>query len=443
MKRKFVSGFLIVVLVLSTVPAFALPVDPDSPLIPIAMRVLDNGMRIIVKEISTYPIATVNVWVGAGAKDDPPGLSGLAHFFEHLTFKGTPSRPRGQIAYEVESVGGYLNAMTSLDFTTYFIVVPSDYAGLAMEIQADALRNSLFEPGEIDQERYVIHEEIRLRQDSPQTHLLDMVLAHLFPGTPYAKQPIGTFEELANVDRNAMVDFHAQYYVPNNMVLVVAGNVSAKEIFAQAEELYGDMEPKALPPSQYIPIPKLDSVITVDEEREVSQSYVFIGYPAPGLNTRDAAALTMASVILGQGRASRLYRAVVEEEQLVNDVTALYDGFADIGLFGIYGEVPSENVERFTAAALAEIARLQEELVTEEELARAKTVARSSLAFSNQSSDNVAVFLGIRELYGSVMEAVNQIAILEQVTAEDIQRAAQSYLSSQAYVLGHIRPEGR
>ncbi len=245
------------------------------------------------------------------------------------------------------------------------------------------------------------------------------------------------------MDRNAMVDFHAQYYVPNNMVLVVAGNVSAKEIFAQAEELYGDMEPKALPPSQYIPIPKLDSVITVDEEREVSQSYVFIGYPAPGLNTRDAAALTMASVILGQGRASRLYRAVVEEEQLVNDVTALYDGFADIGLFGIYGEVPSENVERFTAAALAEIARLQEELVTEEELARAKTVARSSLAFSNQSSDNVAVFLGIRELYGSVMEAVNQIAILEQVTAEDIQRAAQSYLSSQAYVLGHIRPEGR
>src|SRR5690554_6091734 len=206
MKRVSLLCLLLLVSVLAVVPeALALPVDPNSPLIPIQMRVLDNGLRVIVKEIPSYPVATVNVWVDVGAKNDPMGLSGLAHFFEHITFKGTPSRPRGQIAYQVESVGGYLNAMTSLDYTTYYIVVPSEHVGLAMEIQADALRNSLFDQSDIDQERTVIHEEIRLRQDSPQTALVDMVIQELFPGTPYARPVIGTFEELASVNRPEML----------------------------------------------------------------------------------------------------------------------------------------------------------------------------------------------------------------------------------------------
>lgn len=443
MKRRLVAGLLVLMLTAAAAPALAVSVDPDSPLIPIAMRVLDNGLRVIVKEIPSYPIATVNVWVDVGAKDDPPGYSGLAHFFEHLTFKGTPTRSAGQIAYEIESVGGYLNAMTSLDFTTYFIVVPSDHVDLAMEIQADALRHSLFEPSAIDQERTVIHEEIRLRQASPQTQLIDMALPRLFPGTPYAQHPVGTVEDLANVGQSAMRDFHAAYYVPNNMVLVVAGDVRADDIFAQAEQLYGDIEPKVVPPRPYIPLPKLDSVIPIEEEREVSQSYVLIGFPAPGAVTRDGAALTMAGVILGQGRSSRLYRSLVEEQHLANDVSAVYDGFAELGLFAIIAELPPENVDAFTAAVLAEIGRLQVEPVSEAELARARTLARSSLAFSNQSSVNVAMFLGQREIYGGVMNAVNLISILEGITAEDIQRAAQSYLSSEAYIFGHIRPQGR
>lgn len=423
--------------------ALAMPVDPDSPLLPIEMRVLPNGLRVIVKEIPSYPIATVNVWVDVGAKDDPEGLSGLAHFFEHLMFKGTPSRPRGQIAYEVESVGGYLNAMTSLDYTTYFIVVPSEYAALAMEIQADALRNSLFEQAEIDMERTVIHEEIRLRRDNPQTYLVDMLLQYIFPGTPYARPVIGTFEELANVNRQEMLDFHAAYYVPNNMVLVVSGNVDADEIFVQAEKLYGDMSAKALPPRPYVAVPQLESITTLEEERNVNQSYILIGHPAPGTNARDAAALTMAGVILGQGRVSRLYRALIEEEHLVNDISAAYNGFSDIGLFGISAMLEPENLDRVIEIIRDELVKLQTEPVTEAELFRAKTLARSSLAFSNQSSANVAMFLGQREIYGGVMNAVNQIAILENITAEDIMRAAQTYLDPDAYVLGHLRPEGR
>ena len=299
MKRKLPIYLLVIAYLLSLYSTvLAMPVDPDSPLLPIEMRILPNGLRVIVKEIPSYPIATINVWVDVGAKDDPEGLSGLAHFFEHLIFKGTPSRPRGQMAYAIESVGGYLNAMTSLDYTTYFIVVPSEYAALAMEVQADALLNSLFEQTEIDMERTVIHEEIRLRLDNPQTYLVDMLLQYLFPDTPYARPVIGTFEELANVNHQEMVDFHAAYYVPNNMVLVVAGNVDADQVFAQAEELYGGMPAKAIPQRPYVAVPRLEAVTTLEEERNVNQSYILMGYPAPGANDRDAAALTMAGVIL-------------------------------------------------------------------------------------------------------------------------------------------------
>lgn len=444
MRRIRVVGLaLLVTLLVVSAVSVAAPVDPVSPLIPIQMRILENGMRVIVKEIPSYPIATVNVWVDTGAVDDPQCLSGLAHFFEHLTFKGTTTRPRGQIAYEVESLGGYLNAMTSLDYTSYFIVVPSEHVAQALDIQADALLNSLYEQEEIDRERTVIHEEIRLRIDSPQTHLVDMAIEHLFAGTVYSKNVIGSVEDLANVNRNEVLDFYARYYVPNNMVLVVTGNVDAGAIFSQAQELFGHLKAQTVPYTGYITIPELETVVYLGEERPVQQSYVFIGHPAPGSTTHEAAALTMTGVILGGGRSSRLYKRLIEEEQIVTSVSASYSGFAEIGLFGILAQLDPSNRDLMLEIVREELAQLQSELVTEAELARARTIARSSLAFSTESSTNVAMYLGQMEIYGGVMGAVNQSMVLEQITAEDIQRVAQNYLNPDAYIHSEISPMGR
>lgn len=444
MKKTWAKFVLILALVLlASAYASALPVDPNSPLIPLDMRVLPNGLRVIVKEIPAYPVTAVNMWVEAGGKHDPPSHSGLAHFFEHLMFKGTETRPLGQIAYEVESVGGYLNAMTSLDYTTYFIVVPSEYTNQAMEIQADALRNSVFLQADIDQERTVIHEEIRMQQDRPQSQLTHMALEVLFEDTPYANMVLGTEEELANINHDEMVDFHSKYYVPNNMILVVAGDVKAETIFSQALDLYGDMEPKIIPAPEYVPLPELESVVRVSESRSVQQSYLFMGHPTPGLNTKEAAALTMAGSILGGGRSSRLYQRLVEDEELVNGISASYSGFSDMGIFGIFAQLRPEHVSQVEEILLAELVRLSQELVSDDELARARAMARSSLAFSTESNVNVAMFLGQMELFGGVMGAVNRIAILEQITAYDILRVAQTYLDPDAYVLSEIRPHGR
>ncbi|NLJ81054.1 MAG: insulinase family protein [Firmicutes bacterium] len=443
MSKKRILCYLLAVVVFAGTIASAAPVDPHSTLMPLQMQVFSNGMRVIVKEIPSYPIATVNVWVNAGSVHDPDGLSGLAHFFEHLIFQGTPQRPKGQISSEVESLGGYLNAMTSYDYTTYFIVVPSEHAAQAMEIQADALLNPLFDQQEIDRERSVIHEEIRLRDSSPQTYLVDRALEGLFEDTIYSNPVIGTIEDLDKINREQMVKFHNEYYVPNNMVLVVTGNVDAGCIFEQAKELYGGMDPGVIPAGEHIVLPQLEQSVTSSSEREVEQSYIFLGYPAPGLNTHDAAALTMAGILLGGGRSSYLYRELVEKEHIVNSVSASYSGFSEIGLFGIYAALDPDNTELFLNAARKEVERLQTEPVTPEELARVRAMARSSLAFSMESSSDLALFLGQMEIYGGVMGAVNRSAILEQITAEDIQRAAGLYLDPDAYIRSEIIPAGR
>lgn len=441
-KRTAVFLLLVVGLLFSCTVAWADPVDPGSTLLPVQMQILENGLRVIVKEIPSYPIAVVNMWVGVGAKDDPEGMSGMAHFFEHVLHQGTPGRPDGEIFQEVEAMGGYINAATSLDFTTYYIVVPSEYVNQALEIQADAIRNSLFDQTEIDRERMVIHEEIRLGKDSISDHLIHTTLAKLFAGTIYARPIVGSEEDLARVNREEMMEFHRQYYVPNNMILVVAGNVTAEEVFARARELYGDMASNPLPLRSYVPLPSLEEVVYWSEKRPIQQSYLLWAQPAPGLNTREGAALTMASVIFGQGRASRLYRRLIEEEQVANSVLAAYYGYADMGMFTISAELAPANRDRFLEIVREELLRLHREPVSEEELTRARAMARSSLAFDTESSSNVAMFLGQMELYGGVMGAVNRSTILEQITAEDIQRAAQSFLNPDAYVLGEIKPEG-
>ncbi|HPT84027.1 MAG TPA: pitrilysin family protein [Limnochordia bacterium] len=442
MKRTVVVVLLCVTLLLSTAAASAAPVDPESTLIPLHMQVLDNGLRVIVKEIPAYPIAVVNMWVGAGSKDDPEGYSGLAHFFEHIMFKGTPTRPVGQVFKEVELLGGDTNAFTTLDCTAYYIIVPSEHVHQAMEIQADVIKNSLFDPRGIERERFVIYEEISLSKESIDEHLVDWAHQELFAGTAYGRPIAGTAEDLANVDREAMLRFHADYYVPNNMVLVVTGNVKAEDIFTQTRELYGDLQAKPLPAQEYVPVPVLDQVVYLEDTRAVNQSYVLLAHPAPGAATREAAALSMASIILAQGRGSRLYRQLVEKEQVATSVTGFYSGYTDVGIFVISAVFDPAERDRFTAVVRDELRRLQEEPVSPEELERARAMARSSVAFDTESSLNVALFLGGMEVRGGVMAAVNLSATLADITAADIQRAAQLYLDPNAYLHVEIRPEG-
>ncbi len=442
MKKRFHLILLTVFLVAAgSGGTYARALDPVSPFIPYEMSVLPNGLRVIVKEIPAYPTAAVNMWVGVGAKDDPLHMSGMAHFFEHLLFKGTTTRPVGQIGRDVEKLGGYINAMTSYDFTTFFVVVPSDKVMFAMEIQADAIRNSSFVQEEIDKERNVIFEEIRVQEDSPTSKLASLVLQSLLTGTSYARPVLGSVEDLGNINRAEMADFHKEYYVPNNMTLVVVGDVNGKEIMEAAFSLYGDMEGKSLVQPRYAAVPSLSEVQRITEKRLVDQAYGIMAFPGPA-GDRDAMALSVAGILLGVGQSSRLFQELMVEKRLVTDIAANYEQLMEVGALTISFSAPQENLEQIEAALKGQIERLQTELVSDGELGKAQAMARSSFAFAAESNAQLALVLGQYETFGGVNNAVNWVDVLESITAEDVLRVAQEYLNLEGYVWGEIIPEG-
>ena len=440
-KHLPVVFFLVCLVFVNSSLTDARALDPLSPFIPYEMSVLPNGMRIIVKEIPAYPIAAVNMWVGVGAKDDPHQLSGMAHFFEHLLFKGTTNRPVGQIARDVEALGGYINAMTNYDFTTYFIVVPSDQAMFAMEIQADAIRNSSFVQAEIDKERNVIFEEIRVQEDNPTSKLVNLVLQSLLAETAYARPVLGSVEDLNNINRTEIVAFHKDHYVPNNMTLVVVGDVKAADIMVAARSLYGDMESKSQIQPRHVTVPSLTEILRLTEERQVDQAYGLMAFPGPSGN-RDAMALSVAGILLGAGQSSRLFRELMMESRMVTEIGANYDQLMEVGLLAISFSAPPENIEQIEEALVEQIKRLRTEPVTEEELEKAQSMARASFAFAAESNVQLALVLGQYETFGGVKTVVNWVDVLESITPEDILRAAQEYLNPDGYVWGQIVPKG-
>ncbi|MFW6279262.1 MAG: M16 family metallopeptidase [Bacillota bacterium] len=441
-KKRFMILFMLLFIIFSSVLVQGMSLDHQSIFIPHEMEVLPNGMRVIVKEIPDYPVAAVNIWVGAGGRHDPRGKSGLAHYFEHMLFKGTEERSKNEISREIESAGGNLNAMTGLEYTSYYIVVPSDNVSIAMDVQSDAVRNSQFPENEMNYERDVIEQEIKDRDSSPRTALLDASIQNLFAGTPYERPVIGDEDDLSDIKREDMIDFYEKYYVPNNMTLVVVGDVEAEDIFAKARKYYGDMEGSSVPSQEQVTIPELQEVEEIKKERDVEQSYLFMAFPGPRMGQPDAVALETAGIILGQGRASRLYSLLRDEKELVTSISSGYQSYADMGLFWIMAELPPENRDQVEDILRKEIEKMAEGEISEKELERAQSMVRSSFAFDAESNLDIALTMGQMETQASIKSAVNMVKTIESISEKEIKDAVSNYLDPDAYIYGQLDPEG-
>lgn len=416
--------------------------DPASPLLPYTKTVFANGLTLIVKENHQVPIVAVDVWVGVGAKHEAPEESGVSHFFEHMIFQGTPSRPPGEIAREIEAVGGYTNAATGLDSTHYYVVVPSDALDLALEVQADALLNANFPAQEVEREREVILDELRLQGDTPRRKLFTMAYQAVFQGTPYANDILGTPETLARLQRPTFLRYHERYYAPNNMVVVVVGDVETARVIEKVHALFGEVPPRPVPDLPYFPPPALDRVIRRKAAMDVDQTYFFVGWPGPGLPHPDEPALTVLAYILGEGRSSRLYRDLRETKGLVSGISAGYSSYREIGMFSIVGNGPGRNLKEAVARLQGLVEQVRRDGVTDEEVQRAKVGLRAQLAFSTESNAAVAGMLGHFELLESAGAAARYQQRIEAVSRADVLRVARTYLKPRAYVLVVVHPRG-
>ncbi len=432
-------GVVLTVLTLLLIKGFVMGFELGEGL---NKSVLKNGLTVVVKESHRAPVVAVQVWVKAGSVYEDPKLAGITHLIEHMIFKGTKKRGPGEIASAVEALGGYINAFTAHDYTCYYIVGPREILEPALEILSDALFNSVFDPKELEREKQVVLEEMRMREDQPTTVLLEQVLKVAYTVHPYGRPIIGFPETVKAITRKDILEYTKRFYVPSNMAVVVVGSVSAKEVLSLVEKYFGGVpEAKApevtLPSEPYVSEPKAVAI-----RRDVEEGYFQVVLPAPNLLDRDAPVMDVIAAILGDGRSSRLYLKLRRRLGLVHSVEATAFTPKGPGLFEVFGTAPSENLRAAIKEVLVELFRLKYQPVTEDELEKAKVQVISQFVYSRESIEGEARKLGVFEMVASDPLYVEKyVEAVKRVSAEDILHAAQKYFLPEKVVAGILAKE--
>jgi zinc protease len=408
---------------------------------------LDNGMEVVVIEDNRAPVVTHMVWYRVGAADDPPGKSGLAHYLEHLMFKGTDTIPEGAFSKIVAENGGQDNAFTSRDFTGYFQRIAADRLEVVMAMEADRMRNLRFSEAVALTERDVILEERnQVVENNVSSQFSEMMSAGLYKHHPYRIPIIGWRHEMEGLTRADALAFYERYYAPDNAILVVAGDVSPEAVRVLAEKHYGPHEPSGRPRAARVQEPPHLAARRVEmQDARVRQPYVVRNWKVPSRLTgdpRDAAALTLlAEVLGGSGVTSRLGRALQLEEGIAISTGAFYSGLSlDATSFGAF-VVPAQGVSLADAEAGLErvLARLATEGPTEGELARARIGIEAAEVFAQDSGAGLARRYGSALSMGlSIADVEAWPAMLRGVTAEDVKRVA-GLLRPETSVTGWLR----
>lgn len=410
---------------------------------------LPNGLDVVVIPDHRTPVATHMVWYRVGSADEPQGKSGIAHFLEHLMFKGTDKNPAGRFSEVVAEIGGQENAFTSYDYTAYFQRVATEHLRTVMEFEADRMEGLKLTDAVVVPERDVVLEERRMRVDAdPGSQLSEAIAATLYANHPYGVPIIGWEHEVKAMNRADAESFYDRFYTPNNAILVVAGDVTAEQVKALALETYGKVARRADPPPRLRPTePDIKAArrVTVSDGR-VSQPSLSRSYLAPSERTapgNDAAAVEVLAQILGGGATSRLYRSLVAEQGVAASAGAWYQSSAiDDTRFGIYatprGEVTLDQMEK---ALDAELRRFGQTPPTDRELERAKTKLVADAVYDRDNQSSLARLYGATLAIGGTTEDVAAWpARIKAVTAADVVRLAGQVLHIGRSVTGRLEP---
>src|SRR6266536_2668425 len=394
---------------------------------------LDNGLRVLVLEDHRNPIASVQTWYKVGSRNEIPGATGLAHFLEHMMFKGTPAHGKGQFAHIVEENGGQDNAFTSHDVTSYYV-----------NIAAERVGNLLLDPKEIDSERQVVAEERRTRtEDDPDGYLEEEFFAAAYKAHPYGWPVIGWMADIQRINPPELRAFYNRFYQPNNALLVVAGDVDARRVIARARETFGRIpRAPAPPPMDSVEPPQPAERRVLVHKADARAAIVYIGFHVPNYRSQDAPALELLSTILQEGRASRLYRRLVYERRMALSIGGDYAYLShDPNLFWFSGTpLPGQTPEALEQAIMAEIEQVRNEPVPEEEIERAKNQTEAGFVWRQDSVHSRAASMARFELAGSWRNGERFVPLIRQVTAADLQRVARAYFQPARRTVGILLP---
>jgi zinc protease len=426
--------------------AGATPPQPAGPAVTQAK--LDNGLEIIVIPDHRTPVVTHMVWYRNGSADDPLGKSGIAHFLEHLMFKGTKENPHSKFSELIADLGGQENAFTSNDFTAYFQRVGKPHLNVCMEYEADRMVNLVLTDEVVTPERDVVLEERRMRTDSdPADQLNEAVLATLYTHHPYGTPVIGWGHEIEGLDREDAFAYYHRFYTPENAILIVAGDVEAGEVIDLAKSTYGKVPARGEPPQRKRPRePELHAhrLVTLTDPKVEQPTHQSV-YTVPSYRTGkkgEAEALEVLAHVLGGGAASLLFKTLVVDEKIAVNVGAHYSGTAlDETRFYLYGTpAPDVSLETLDGAIERVVARLAETGVDPADLGRAKTRLVAAAIYAQDNQARLAQWYGASLATGMSLDDIAQWpARIEAVTAEDVMKALR-WLERRRGVTGFLLP---
>lgn len=400
---------------------------------------LANGLRILTAPMPhTYSVA-IAVYVGAGSRYERKEKAGLSHFVEHLCFKGSKKRPTSKdISEAIDRVGGVLNGGTDRELTVYYCKVAAPHFPLALDVLVDMVRAPRFEPQEVEKERRVILEELAMIADTP-SQLVDLVIDQaLWADQPLGWDVAGTEESVKAIDRQVAFDYLSRQYVPNNMVVSVAGSIDHHQVVEQVAAFWRDCPPGS--PSAWYPATDGQGPRCALRYKKSEQAHLCLAVRGLSLQHPDRHALALLSVILGEGMSSRLFLELRERQGLVYDVHSYVSHFLDSGAFTVYAGVDPARTVDALKVILGELVRLRDD-VGEEELVKAKELSKGRLLLRLEDNRSVSGWLGAQELLlGEVRTPDQVVALLEAVTVHDVQRVARSLLVSDQLHMALVGP---
>jgi predicted Zn-dependent peptidase len=392
-----------------------------------------SGLRIVTEEVPSVRSAAVGIWVNVGSRDEAPATAGASHFLEHLLFKGTSSRTALEISSAIESVGGEMNAFTSKEYTCFYARVIDTDLPMAINVVSDLITSSIVSALDVDAERKVVLEEIAMRDDDPSDLIHDFFSDTYYGNTPIGRPILGTVESIKGMSRNTVFNYYKKKYLPQDLVVAVAGNIKHKRVVAMVEE--------ALSRDNFLdilaaPVVRPNTVVNNTKQQSVGvmykrseQAHMFYGMEGVARADDRRFAMGVLSAALGGGMSSRLFQEIREKRGLAYSVYAYAQQFAGSGVLGFYaGCNPSKAIEvvEIIRSVLSDVA---DNGMTHEEIERAKGAVRGSLVLSQEDSGSRMSRIGKNEIvYGQVMDFDDILKSIARVSAEDIREIASEFL---------------
>ena len=422
-----------------------MPHHQTQPLNSPTIHKLANGLTIVAEQMPVEAV-NLNIWLPVGSMVETDAINGMAHFLEHMVFKGTDQLQMGEFEQRIEEMGAVTNAATSQDYTHYYITTaPKDFAELA-PLQLEVVLNATIPEEAFHREKLVVLEEINRSDDNPQRRIYQKAIALACAELPYRRPVLGPRQVIENLQPVQMQEFHHHWYHPSMMTAAVVGNLPVEEMIAIVTKAldqgdYPSQLPQAL--GEFIPETPFETIVRQEcTDDGIQQARLVMVWRVPGFqNLAQTYALDVLSVILGQGRLSRLFQELREDKQLVTQIGVSNMTLQWQGVFYIGAQLPVENIPLVEAAIAHHMEKLQNELVTIAEMERVGTQVANRFVFGNERpSDRAGLYGYYQSLMGDLQPAMNYPEIIRSLTPEDLQQAAQTYLNPKAYGILTVKP---